>query len=160
MSEIILAVIFSAIFMQMPVTDGISCYVCEETTSRQTCQSGEKLIHDRLKGGVFVRNCTDRFCKIEAIMNIGGATVSFIRGCTDGNYAGRNVSLLAERVRPNNLTECAFDELSKLKYCIVLCRTNYCNGPQILDTSGGTNGQDLSFFYSVSFAWTMYIILH
>lgn len=54
------------------VVDGISCYVCEETTSRQTCQSGEKLIHDRLKGGVFVRNCTDRFCKIEAIMNIGG----------------------------------------------------------------------------------------
>lgn len=57
----------------MHLSDGISCYVCEKTTSEQTCISGERLVHDRLKGGRFARNCTsDNYCLIEAIINAGG----------------------------------------------------------------------------------------
>ncbi|XP_062574460.1 uncharacterized protein LOC134236298 [Saccostrea cucullata] len=123
----------------MPISGGTSCYVCEETTSQQTCKSGVKLLQNRMKGGLFIRNCTaSRYCKVEAIMNAGGATVSFIRGCTNGEYSGQNVSILAKTVLPNNQTQCAYDHLSGLTFCIALCHTNYCNGPQIRDTSGGT----------------------
>ncbi|XP_061188004.1 uncharacterized protein LOC133196075 [Saccostrea echinata] len=158
-----MSIIFAIIvtfFLDMPVSDGTSCYVCEETTSGQICKSGERLLHDRIKGGLFIRNCTaSRYCKIEAIMNAGGATVSFIRGCTDGEYAGKSVSLLAKTVSPNNQTQCAYDTLSGLKFCIALCSTNYCNGPQIMETSGGTISNEVFSLFSTVFVLMMFMIL-
>lgn len=70
--------------MIVHLSDGISCYVCEKTTSEQTCISGERLVHDRLKGGRFVRNCTsDNHCLIEAIINAGGNRVMNIKYSCD-----------------------------------------------------------------------------
>uniref|UniRef100_K1R3Z3 Uncharacterized protein n=1 Tax=Magallana gigas TaxID=29159 RepID=K1R3Z3_MAGGI len=64
--------------MIVHLSDGISCYVCEKTTSEQTCISGERLVHDRLKGGRFVRNCTsDNHCLIEAIINAGDCSLKY-----------------------------------------------------------------------------------
>lgn len=149
MSQVFL-LIFVALLTDLPISNGISCYVCEKTTSEKTCISGERLVHDRLKGGRFVRNCTsDNYCLIEAIINAGGAYVSYMRSCTDGFYTGQKVEMLAKRVKPDNLTECAYDLLSGFVFCVTLCHTDYCNGPRPCEISTAVKTDSFISLYSV-----------
>nr|XP_022346064.1 uncharacterized protein LOC111138407 isoform X1 [Crassostrea virginica] len=139
---------------------GLRCYVCEETTSQQTCRSGEHLLQDRFGGGPFIRNCSRQFefCVTEAIINAGGVYVSFMRSCTDGDYVGKKVARLSN-VTPNNETECAYDQLSGLKFCVALCKSDFCNGPQLSSSSNGA-GADALPLLSAVLAMTVYTMLN
>lgn len=78
-----------------------------------------------------------------------GVYVSYMRSCTDGFFTGQKVEMLAKRVKPNNLTECAYDLLSGFVFCVTLCHTDYCNGPRPYEISTAMKTELFISFYSV-----------
>lgn len=78
-----------------------------------------------------------------------GAYVSYMRSCTDGFYTGQKVEMLAKRVKPDNLTECAYDLLSGFVFCVTLCHTDYCNGPRPCEISTAVKTDSFISLYSV-----------
>lgn len=81
-----------------------------------------------------------------------------MRSCTDGDYVGKKVARLSN-VTPNNETECAYDQLSGLKFCVALCKSDFCNGPQLPSSSNGA-GADALPLLSAVLAMTVYTMLN